>query len=654
MQESPATGSPLAILADLGRQLTGTYRLTVAAQQLARALDRALAPDRMAIVLQEWEGTPPSVPFCRDYPGASIEDPLIRLAMRQGPLVVPHATPGRLAELGGAAPWPCGAWLGVPIVLRDEPVGAVSAVSDTVGRFDADDLDFAVAAASQLAVTLETGRLIALLAHGKREWEQMVDAIGQAFCAVDKDGAIRRANRAFSIVAHVPVTALAGRHWLSVLPAEWAEPVARALARPQAGGTHELRIGDRIYSITALPLPEPEGGAVLVLDDQTDKRRLQEQLVQSEKMSAIGQLIAGVAHDLNNPLASVVGFADYLVEEGRAPDDLKEPLEAIRQEAERAAGIVHNLLNFARKQETQRHPQDMGAILESTLALLRNELMASKLDAELHIAPELPPVEVDRTQMQQVFVNLLTNALQAMRSSGRGTRISVRADRWLDGIAVTVSDDGPGIPGEIRERVFEPFFTTKAEGGGTGLGLSISQGIIKEHGGRIVYQPAPDGGASFRVELPGGAGGAAPDEPTVREAPNLRILVVDDEPHILHYMVATLEAWGHAVEVAHDGRAALKAVNAAPFDVIITDLRMAEVGGREFYDALVRERPELARRVVFATGDTVREDVVLFLETTGRPLLRKPFTLKELRSVLALSGTSPRFPPPPLSRLPQS
>jgi signal transduction histidine kinase len=212
---------------------------------------------------------------------------------------------------------------------------------------------------------------------------------------------------------------------MSVLPEHWADPVARALA---AAGTHtqyELKSDERTFTVSALPLAEPEGTAVLVFEDQTAKRVLQEQLIQSEKMSAIGQLIAGVAHDLNNPLASVVGFADYLVEEGDPPDAMRHPLEAIRQEAERAASIVRNLLNFARKQEGLRRSQPIRPILDAIIGLLHNQLMTSKVEMTLEVDDDLPYVDVDANQIQQVFVNLISNAAQAIHSSGVGSRIGV-------------------------------------------------------------------------------------------------------------------------------------------------------------------------------------------------------------------------------------
>jgi len=293
---------------------------------------------------------------------------------------------------------------------------------------------------------------------------------------------VRRANRVFADLIKLPVTALPGRPWITLLPAAWADPVGRLVAAP-GGPPVEVRAGERVLVVTAIGTGEP-GAAVLLFEDQTEKRRLQDQLLQSEKMSAIGQLIAGVAHDLNNPLASVVGFSDLLGEAADVPPRLAEPLAVIRQEAERASGIVRNLLSFARRQEGERQVQSIRPILESTILLLRNQLMAHKIELTFTAEPGLPEVEVHANQIKQVFVNIINNAAQAIRGAKRsGGSITVLAKCWLDGVAVSIEDDGPGMPESVAQHVFEPFFSTKAEGEGTGLGLSICQGIVKEHGG---------------------------------------------------------------------------------------------------------------------------------------------------------------------------
>jgi two-component system NtrC family sensor kinase len=213
----------------------------------------------------------------------------------------------------------------------------------------------------------------------------------------------------------------------------------------------------------------------------------------------------------------------------------------------------------------------------------------------------------------------------------------VRARRWLDGVAIDIVDDGPGMSETLATQVFEPFFTTKAEGEGTGLGLSISQGIVKEHGGRIMLSSEEGKGSTFTVQLPLSTRSIIPPTDASTRAPTkrLRVLVVDDEPHILHYMRATLEAWGHIPVVAGDGGEALARISRESFDLIISDLRMPKFDGREFYQELARRDPALAGRLVFSTGDTVRGDTLAFLETLDRPYLHKPFSLAELRTLLA-------------------
>ena len=632
-------------LTTLSRELAGAFRPTTVVELVARALTELLRPDRLSIALLDVETNRLAVAYDSAPVPAVTDDPLLQLALRRGPLALARDVAAEAARLGvalgDAAP---ASWIGAPLIAGGRAIGAVSLGAGQAGAFgDAEQMIMA-AVVAQAAIALENARLVELLSSGKREWERTVDAITQAICILDAQGVVRRANRIFAGLLGTAVTALPGRPWLGLLPPVWADPVMRVLADP--GNTSvEVRAGERVLLLTAYPTTEADGGTVLVFEDQTEKRRLQEQLIQSEKMSAIGQLIAGVAHDLNNPLASVVGFSDFLAEAGEVPPRLAEPLQVIRQEAERAATIVKNLLSFARRQEGERRLQPIKPILESTLQLLANQLMASRIEATLRVEPDLPEVEVNGNQIKQVFVNLINNGAQAIAETGHGGRIWVTAKRWLDGVAVSVTDSGPGIPDEIAGRVFEPFFTTKPEGKGTGLGLSICQGILKEHGGRLTLEAKPGAGATFIVELPGTTPPAAPPEHAAEPgapARKLRVLVVDDEPHILHYMSATLESWGHTVEVASDGYYALERALAEPFDVIICDLRMPHLGGREMYHKLAHQDPHAAERVIFATGDTVRGDTLRFLESIGRPYLHKPFTLAELRRVLGAAPQQPR------------
>src|SRR5437867_987841 len=372
---SAATPRPapelLARLTTLAQELAGAFRPSTVVEVVARALGELLQPDRVSVILLDAESNRLAVTYDTYPVPARTDDPLLQLALRRGPLAFPREVQEearrRGAELRDAVP---GSWLGAPLIAGARTMGAVSLSSDRPGVLGEAELTLVSAVLAQAAIALENARLVELLSSAKREWEKTVDAISQAICIVDAHGTVRRANRVFAELIQVAVTAIPGRPWIGLLPPAWSDAVARALAEPTATQT-EIRHGDRSLSFTVIPMAEP-GAAVLVFEDQTERRRLQEQLIQSEKMSAIGQLIAGVAHELNNPLASVVGFSDFLAEGGEIPPRLAEPLQVIRQEAERAATIVKNLLSFARSQEGERKLQPIGAILESTLQLLAN------------------------------------------------------------------------------------------------------------------------------------------------------------------------------------------------------------------------------------------------------------------------------------------
>ncbi|HEY2805395.1 MAG TPA: ATP-binding protein [Gemmatimonadales bacterium] len=620
---------PLSVLAELtrfGRSLTGMVKRETAADATAECLERLFTPRALAVALTGKVPRSLALASATGTPPPAADDPFIVEVQKAG-RVVRHADPARL---------------GTPITAAGHTMGILAVWGKHPGTFDVSSEAVIAAVAAQAAMALQNTRLVSILSAGKHEWEQMVDAIRPAIAIIDGRGAIGRANRAFASLVGAPVTALPGRPWLMLLPPAWAEPVGKALADPGGEGA-EIRTDKRSFAIRAHNVAGDSGASVLLIEDVTDTKRLQEQLIQSEKLSAIGQLIAGVAHELNNPLASVLGFADFLGESSQTPPSLAEPVKVIQHEAQRAAGIVKNLLTFARRQEQERRRVEIGPILQRTLQLLNNQLIGMKVESKLSVDPAIPAVEGSPNQLQQVFLNVINNAAQAIGATGHQGTIAVSARPWLGGVAVDVTDDGPGIPPDIHERVFEPFFTTKPEGEGTGLGLSICQGIIKEHGGRIRLRSEPGTGATFTIELPGAAPIAAPTDAAGADSSTAStILVVDDEPHILFYMRATLEAWGHKVETASDGIEALERAMAGGHDLIITDVRMPRLGGREFYERLVADKPAVAARVVFATGDTVRDDTMAFILKSGRPFLPKPFKLAELRQTLAAALQPPR------------
>ena len=374
------------------------------------------------------------------------------------------------------------------------------------------------------------------------------------------------------------------------------------------------------------------------LDDET--RDIYHQLLQAEKMAALGQTVSGVAHELNNPLATILTWAERLSQKTTLEPAVRRGLEIILSESERAARIVRNLLTFARKRQTTRAMIDINQVVRETLALRAYDQRLTNIGVIDALAAGLPPVFADGHQVQQVLLNLMINAEQAMLSAhGRGL-IVVRT--WHDNdrgfVILEINDDGPGIPEEVQPKIFDPFFTTKEVGKGTGLGLTVAYAIVQEHGGRIRIESRPDGGASFFVELPITGAKHAPPPPRTRPvkrkpaaAPtSASILVVEDETQLASAVVEALEDAGYTVEHAADGEAALARIEARPPDLIVCDLKMPRLDGKAFFRRLEATSPSLRRRVIFVTGDVAGTDAEQFLTESGCRWLAKPFRLGDL------------------------
>ncbi len=443
----------------------------------------------------------------------------------------------------------------------------------------------------------------------------------------------------------------------------FADPAARdaLLSRLAADGSvtdHLLRLrrldGSPVWVEVTARADLANGDALHVealVRDVSRRRRLDNQsrdlylrLLQAEKMAALGQTISGVAHELNNPLATILAWAERLA--ARDLDEVsRRGIDVIRGETERAARIVRNLLTFARKRQSTRAMIDLNQVVRETLALRAYGQRISNIEVVEGLADRLPQVFADAHQIQQVLLNLIINSEQAMLgANGHGTLVlRTWHDADPDVVAVEVSDDGPGLLGDSPSKVFEPFFTTKEVGEGTGLGLTVAYAIVEEHGGRIRVNPdglrekdAGSGrGATFVVELPvSEMGSAARPQPGgavlmdgVRGA---SVLVVEDEAALASAVVDALRDAGLHVDHAGDGQQALARVQSTTYDAVICDLKMPKVNGAEFYHALAAATPTLARRVIFVTGDVVGADAERFLEDTGCRWLAKPFRLADL------------------------
>jgi two-component system NtrC family sensor kinase len=404
--------------------------------------------------------------------------------------------------------------------------------------------------------------------------------------------------------------------------AVWVEITGRADA--DAGGV--LRVEALVRDVTERKK----------LDDET--RDIYHQLLQAEKMAALGQTMSGVAHELNNPLATILSWAERLSEKPAANASVRRGLDIILAESERAARIVRNLLTFARKRQTTRAMVDVNQVARETLALRADEQRVTNITVIDALAAGLPQVFADGHQVQQVLLNLVINAEQAMLSAhGRGVLVlRTWHDPGTESVTLEINDDGPGIPAELQPKIFDPFFTTKEVGQGTGLGLTVAYAIVQEHGGRIRLESPPGGGASFFVELPV-TGARLPatlgsqSRKGVAEAVNgATILVVEDETALAAAVVDALRDAGYSADWAADGEEALARVGQRRFDLVVCDLKMPRLDGKAFYGELAAAAPGLARRVIFVTGDVAGTEAEAFLEDSGCRWLAKPFRLADL------------------------
>ena len=373
-----------------------------------------------------------------------------------------------------------------------------------------------------------------------------------------------------------------------------------------------------------------------VIEQYEALKTAQARLVQTEKLATMGQLLAGVAHELNNPLSVVLAHAAILGAV-TAGGPLAARAEKIEQAAERCARIVKNFLSLARQRPPERQHVWLDQVIQEAVELLAYPLRVDNVDVRLDLADHLPTLWADPHQLHQVVVNLISNAQQAMRETPPPRRLTLttRFEPVRGRVSVAVADTGPGISPELQARIFEPFFTTKPPGEGTGLGLSLCQGIIEEHGGTIHIESQPGQGSVFVVDLPVVA---PPQAVVLARAPEARsplrgklILVVDDEPEILESLADILALDGQLVETAANGALALEKLGERVYDVILSDLRMPELDGPNLYRELERRYPVLLRRVIFLTGDTLSPERRTFLEQTAAPIVSKPFAVEEIR-----------------------
>lgn len=361
-----------------------------------------------------------------------------------------------------------------------------------------------------------------------------------------------------------------------------------------------------------------------------------EQLIQSEKLASLGQLISSIAHEINNPLTPIIGYSQTLLKHPNLDERMKKSLEVIHSSAQRVVRIIDKLLSFSRKNKPLRTYEDINYLVEQSLEFREYQLKLENIEIVKELDPKLPKTMVDPNQIQQVLTNIILNAEQAMSESHSRGQLQVRTGlKKKTHIEISFSDDGPGIPKDVIGKVFDPFFTTKEPGKGTGLGLAIAYGITKEHGGEIYVSSEEGQGTTFLIDLPVLERKAVlrrDEEKTTPENPitvkGKRMLIVEDEEIVVNLIKGVLEEEDIIVDFARNGKEALKIIGTNQYDLIVCDIRMPQMNGIALYNEVKTMNPDLARRIIFITGDPSSETID-FINETGNEFITKPFKIEK-------------------------
>ena len=537
----------------------------------------------------------------------------------------------------------------VPLRSHGIVIGTLIITDPKEGVFVPEDIRLLSTLATHAAVVIANARFFEMVRRAKEQWETAFDALSEGIAVVDDEGRVKRSNRALADLLNTPLHNVVGTPLGEALLGKpnALQELLTAIRRgerpaPLVARSERLKRAVRVNA-ARIPGAATEQSVVVMVEDVTEQQALETQLVQSEKLAAVGQLVSGVAHELNNPLTSIAGLSEFLLEQKELGKKDRGHLQVIQEQAERAGRIVRNLLTFARKGAAERVPVDLNDVIRRTLSLTSYDLKLKDIQVERELSGALPDVFGDRHGLQQVVLNLVTNAAHAVAENPRERPREITVSTWFDGqVHLRVADTGPGIPDEIAQSVFTPFFTTKEPGKGTGLGLSITYSIVESHGGQITLEPrGTRGGAAFRVDLPPAPADAVRPAltpvhgtPAVNAASTVKrtILLVDADPAVQRTIKALFARDGHDVEVAGDPQHALDLAQRGAFDLVITDARAMAPGkrGTLLAEELVTRMPALRDRIIVATGD-VRPTTEETLARLGVRYVRKPFNLRDLR-----------------------
>ena len=550
--------------------------------------------------------------------------------------------PGTLSELA------------VPMKVKDETIGVLNVESNTLNAFDEKDVALLSALASHTATALELTHLIAEVNRTKKYLANLVDSSPDAIMSTDKEGMFtlfsKGAEKLFGYSAQEIIGKSTSDYYQG--GTEETKKIMRVLREKKQITDYETTFLAK--NGTAVPISlsaslllnenDDVEGTLGIGKDITERKRIekeqkniQDQLAQSEKLSALGEFISGIAHEINNPLTGILGFSQLLLDSD-CNSTTKKDVEKIHTEAMRCVEIVNNLLSFAREQKPERCYVNVNSVVESALNLKTYQLKVDGVEIVKKLSELLPKTMADPHQLEQVFLNIITNAHQAMIYVKEKRCLTIQTETDEDIIRIKITDTGPGIPPEHLKRIFEPFYTTKEVGQGTGLGLSLSYGFIQEHAGSIYATSKLGEGATFVIELPITEMSPPQEEVTtplrIKSLRGDKILVVDDEQVVLDLLSDVLHRLGHHVDTAVNGKNAQALIRKNDYDLILTDVKMPGMDGQQLYNYVLSVNPELAKRMIFMTGYALSPEMQTFLKVSGNRYIEKPFDIDTLQSFI--------------------
>ena len=405
---------------------------------------------------------------------------------------------------------------------------------------------------------------------------------------------------------------------------------------------HLIKSGDirtALFSAEIIKLGD-EQCLIASVKDITDRKQaeerekqLQQELNLASRLASVGQLAAGIAHEINNPLTGVIGFSDLLMKKD-IPEDIRKDVEIIYDGSQRVAGITSRMLTYARQSKPEQTMVDINDIINATLDMRNYAMESSSIKVTTQLDSDLPTTMADAGQLQQVFLNIILNAETEMINTHDKGNLTIKTERIDNTIQVSFKDDGPGIPNKNLDKIFNPFFTTREVGKGAGLGLSVSHGIVHQHGGKIYAKSKIGKGATFIVELPivTKEEQLKLAEPAIQpgKVAKARILVVDDDTIVQEFLTEILREEGHEVEIIDNGNDALEKFESEDYDLILLDIKLPGMSGIELYEHLQKKAKSLTRKVIFITGDTMSTDTMVFIKSSQTPYITKPFNVEEL------------------------